>query len=164
MEKAFETDLIFGCEIESRNQQGRGWEAGFVSDATYFSDVLCADILAYLWSGRPPLKSGVREEIVKAITSPVWLDRTPRSLDEVAHLARQITSGEARQQFAWTPNIEAGQVATLTWIEEEIRRDEFRVAWLAKDGLAQRTLRQWGRATHERIHRGSAERRALIKG
>ena len=167
VEKAFGTDLFMGWEIKFHAGQLDGWEEYFVNCASDCCDSLCADILAYLWGVRQHLQAGARKDLAKAVDYSVSLRRgsRPRSLDEVAQLARRFMrrEGERQVQVAWTPAIEAGQVATLTWIQREIERDEFRIAWLERDGLAQRTLRQWARALHERIQNGSPAKMALIK-
>ena len=149
----------------SRAGTAYSWETLLTNEAQSRCDALCADILAYLFGRK--LDSGVRKDLAKAVRDAL-IGRSvpyPRSLDEVAHLVRQVTSGEThvQAQIIWTPNIESGQVATLNWIAQEIKRDEFCVAWLRTDGLAQRTLRQWARATSQRIHDCEVEQEALTR-
>ena len=161
VEKVFGTDLSTGHEIDIRTDVQESFETCFTRYARCCCDQLCAEILTYVWNAKGQLESGLRTDLAEAVHAHVRFrppPRTlPRSLDDVAHLLKQVLSGEARSsvRLAWTPSIEAGQVATLGWIAREIGRDEFRVAWLEEDGAAQRTLRGWALATQERHTRGS---------
>ena len=168
VEHAFEVDVWPDAMADLVNERGWSWERTLCGSVEERSSRLCAEILAYLWNPKkrsgPSMRMDLAREISRAKGS------TPRSLDDVARLvckvtmdARPSSARNAWNPLRWDPFRKVAGLATLTWISQEIGRDEFLVAWLDPDSEARAALPHWGRRVDERFNQGIAERIAHTK-
>ncbi len=169
IEEAFEVDLWPASMAHILNDAHQRWDTMLMRSAEERSSKLCAYILAYLWEEQKLIGPRLRLDLACEIHLTGGT-RRPRSLDDVAHLVRQVTAGDAPLSGKipwspprWEPPSKVAGLATLTWIQHQIVRDEFSIAWLDQNSEARAALPVWGRRVDERFKQGHAERLALIK-